>query len=59
VVDLLTKDLLVERIEKHLSSNHESKMNEVMKGFEKQMNDWTGSHRQMDNMLLTGKGWNE
>ncbi|TNF28852.1 MAG: hypothetical protein EP314_03380, partial [Bacteroidetes bacterium] len=42
------------RIQKHLTAHHDSSMEHIARSFQKEMDTWMGSHRQMDDMLFMG-----
>ncbi len=42
------------RIQKHLTEHHTSPMSDVKISFEKEMDNWKGNHRQLDDMLFMG-----
>lgn len=49
-----TKKFGYKRIQKHVEHHHESPMEQIAHSFQKEMDSWMGTHRQMDDMLFMG-----
>ncbi|MBI1289561.1 MAG: SpoIIE family protein phosphatase [Flavobacteriales bacterium] len=49
-----TKKFGFKRIQKHLTQHHDQGMEHIAHTFQKEMDAWMGTHRQMDDMLFMG-----
>lgn len=49
-----TKKFGFKRIQKHIAEHHDLPMDHIARSFQKEMDNWMGGHRQMDDMLFMG-----